>query len=162
MNLTILRLFALMLSVGLANVSLVQSQSNDLASTSQSALYSAPVQIPWHFTALPAKGEQWPWPEAFAFKEVLSRSDNRWLGFVPRDPYWLQAYYDTVDKQWVSLAPLARVLCDGNVVETVSSTGIVLPTGLPVWVGFWNNFTDEELILRQPLVQPSNLRLWCD
>ncbi len=114
MNLIIPRLTALMLFICLVSASVAQSQSSNLASTSQSALYSAPVQVAWHFTAVTAKGEQWSWSQAFAFKDVYSRSENRWLGFVPRDPLWLNAYYDTVDKQGVSLAPSARVLCDGN------------------------------------------------
>jgi hypothetical protein len=147
MNLIILRLTTLMLSICLASASVAQSQPRDLALTSQSALYIAPAQVAWHFTTVPAKGEQWPWPEAFAFKDLHSRSENRWLGFAPRDPRWIDAYYDTVDKQWVSLAPSARVLCDGNVVESVRALGIVLSTGLPVSVGFWNNYTDEELAI---------------
>jgi WG containing repeat len=93
-------------------------------------------QKTWHWTAVPASAQHLPWPEAFAFKEIFGTPTDtevqytRWLNLKPRDAQWMPAFYDTVDARWVSLAPSARVMCNGTYVDTVLEPAHARATGL--------------------------------
>lgn len=99
------------------------------------------------FPANPGQaGDAIPWPAAFAFSEILPVNDQvlpgRWLSLTPRDANWLPAFYDTVDKRLVSLAPAAHTLCNGVTVDSVVKALHARSSGLSVQVRYTMAFAN--------------------
>lgn len=91
-------------------------------------------------------GEAIPWPAAFAFSDILPVNEKvlpgRWLSLTPRDTRWLPAFYDTVDKRLVSLAPAAHTLCNGVTIDSVVKALHARSSGLSVQVRYTMKFAN--------------------
>lgn len=99
------------------------------------------------FPAEPGRaGDAIPWPAAFVFSDILPVNEKvlpgRWLSLTPRDTHWLPAFYDTVDKRLVSLAPAAHTLCHGVTVDSVVKALHARSSGLSVQVRYTMKFAN--------------------
>ncbi|RYX93142.1 MAG: WG repeat-containing protein [Comamonadaceae bacterium] len=99
----------------------------------------------WQWQAVPSNGTI-PWPQAFAFSEILPVNERvlpgRWLSLTPRDAAWLPAFYDTVDQRLVSLAPAAQTLCNGVTVGRVVKALHARESGLEIQVRYTMQFAN--------------------
>lgn len=101
------------------------------------------AQQGWQWRAVDSTGSI-PWPQAFAFSEIIPVNGTvlpgRWLSLTPRDGSWEAAFYDTVDKRLVALAPDAHTLCKGVTVDRVVKALHARETGLDLEVRYTMQF----------------------